>query len=83
MDNHTAIRIDVIRALIGLEGDIRMGSTLYSKKGIELDGHYKDRHKNNRLKFFIDNSYVELLREAKDFNDVYEIYESIGYFKEV
>lgn len=83
MDNHTAIRVDVIRALIGLEGDCRMGSTLYSKNGVELDAHYKESHKNNRLKFFIDKSYVELLREAEDFNDVYEIYESIGYFSEV
>lgn len=38
LDNHTAIRIDVIRALIGLEGDIRMGVLSIQKRVLNLMG---------------------------------------------
>ncbi|MFW0912771.1 hypothetical protein [Bacillus altitudinis] len=83
IDDHLIIRVDVVRALIGLEGNCMMGSTLYSNTGINLDGLYKEEFENKRVKFFIDASEVELLREAKDFEEVYEIYKGIGYFSEV
>lgn len=75
-------RIDVIRALIGMDGDLTMTSTEGCKDGsFILHGYKRDFNEVESVKYHLGADELELLSKAKNFNEIYEIYKEIGYFE--
>ena len=77
-----ARRIDVIRALIGVDGNLTMTSTEGCKDGsFVLHGYKRDFDEVESVKYHLGADEVKLLLEAKTFTEIYEIYKEIGYFE--
>jgi hypothetical protein len=76
-------RVDVIRALIGIDGNLTMTDTEGCKDGsVILHGYKRNFQDVEPVKYFIGTDEIELLLNAKNFNEIYEIYKEIGYFQE-
>ncbi|KAB2335067.1 hypothetical protein [Bacillus mesophilum] len=79
-----SMRVNVVRALIGIEGNLVMTNTEGRIDGsVVLHGYKRDYKEIKTVKFLVGKDEIESLNEAKNFSEVYEIYKEIGYFQEV
>ncbi|GAK03309.1 hypothetical protein JCM19037_1623 [Geomicrobium sp. JCM 19037] len=81
---HSAKRINLIKALIAVDGDLEMGGTSIARDGSVTMGGYKRNYKElASVNYYIEKSVMEELNQVNTFDEMYEIYKEIGYFEEV
>ena len=72
-------KIDLIKAFIQVEGEIKLNSTCYnydSNDGIQFSGYKNDRLVN----YTMDKTQIETLKDDEDIINIYESYKIMEYF---
>lgn len=80
------IRTDLIRGLIGMEGNLVMRNTSTDiRGGVTLHGYFRnvdDKSETIGRRYYIEPSDMDELMKLKTSEEVYEYYQNMGYFKE-
>jgi len=70
-------KVDLIRTFMQVEGEIKLNGTTYNKDGsVEFTGY----ENNKVVKFAMDKSQVEILKNENDIIGIYEFYKEQEYF---
>jgi hypothetical protein len=75
-------KIDLIKGLISVEGNIIFGNTGFNKESISLYGAYQGENVPKRVVYEITMDHIEMFKKSKTIEEVIEIYNSIGYFQD-
>ena len=81
MNKHLQMNVDLIKGLASVDGNITFNSIGYSDNRVILYGTYWGEEESKAVKFSIEEEYVEMLEKANSVQDVLEVYDTIGYFK--
>jgi len=76
-----ARRVEIIRALIGMDGELTMTDTEYNHDSIILNGFKRNGNETKSVKYYIGESEILELVGSKNFLEVHKVYKEIGYFK--
>lgn len=79
LDKQFQQKVDLIKGLISVEGNIVFDDTGFTKDSVTLFGvDYSDEPKG--VKYQITKDHIEMLDNAHSIDQVIQVYSSIGYF---
>lgn len=76
-------KLDLIKGLISVEGNIVFEDTGFTNNSVTLYGLYYGDAKPKNVKYKLTKDHIEMLDSAHSIDEVIEVYRKIGYFKEV
>ncbi|MGF7535055.1 hypothetical protein AAGG74_15400 [Bacillus mexicanus] len=83
LDKKFQQKLDLVKGLISVEGNIVFGNTGFEKNSVTLYGLYYGDTEPKVVKYILTKDHIEMLDSAQSIDEVIEVYRKIGYFKEV
>lgn len=80
-NKQTQQKLDLIKGLISVEGNIIFGDAVFTKNTVNLHGMYYGGDEPKRVNFQVTKDHIEMLDNAHSIKEVIEVYENISYFK--
>lgn len=82
LDKQFQQKVDLIKGLLSVEGNIVFGDTGFTKDSVTLHGLYYGGDEPKSVKYQITKDHIEMLDNSHSIEDVIQVYKEIGYFEE-
>lgn len=82
LDKQFQQKLDLIKALISVDGNIVFGNTGFEKDSVTLSGTYYGGDEPKGVRYQITKDHIEMIDGARTIEEVIEVYRNIGYFTE-
>lgn len=82
LDKQFQQKIELIKGLISVQGNIVFGNTGFDKESVTLFGTYYGGDEPKSVRHQITKDHIEMIDGARTIEEVIEVYRDIGYFAE-